>query len=108
MYWINQVEWCLKCTRILYIPGRRCTGRADPEECLDLSICTGVLLGDTKGEAGGDCRAPDLGDIGWKEKWRLLVPGEGGMGQVEKELTGSVTKNWTLKYKHRLINNIYR
>lgn len=35
-------------------PGRRWRGRALPLLCRDLSMWTGVDLGDMKGEAGGD------------------------------------------------------
>ena len=42
--------WCLP----PLFPGRRWRGRAEPELCLDLSMWTGVDLGDMKGEAGGD------------------------------------------------------
>jgi len=36
-------------------PGRRCKGRAEPEECRERSMCTGVDRGEMKGDAGGDC-----------------------------------------------------
>ena len=44
---------------------------------------TGVDLGEMKGEAGGDWPGPwARGEMGWKLKCRLLVPGEGGTGQL--------------------------
>ena len=52
----------------ILIPGSKCIGSAEPEECRDLKTFTGVLLGDTNGEAGGDCIGPPpFGDIGWNE-----------------------------------------
>ena len=45
-------------------------------------MCTGVDLGDIKGDAGGDCGKLWRGEIGWKEKCRLLEPGDGGIGHV--------------------------
>jgi hypothetical protein len=77
---------CLPLPFPLALPGNRCKGRPEPEECLDRSIWTGVERGEMNGEAGGDWFMLCRGEIGWKEKCRLLLPGEGGTGQVDVPL----------------------
>merc|ERR1719225_1120851 len=82
-------------------PGNRCRGSALPLLCRDLSMWTGVDLGEMKGEAGGDWPPGPWarGEMGWKLKWRLLVPGEGGTGQCmapPPEL-GPVSASLTIK-----------
>ena len=69
----------------MLLPGRRCKGRALPLLWRDRSMCTGVDLGEMKGDAGGLWPLPGWqarGEMGWKEKWRRRVPGDGGMGHV--------------------------
>ncbi len=59
-------------------PGSRWSGNALPELCRDLNMCTGVLRGEMNGLATGDCgREFCLGEIGWKLKCLLRVPGLG-------------------------------
>lgn len=71
----------LGCCCLPVEPGSRCRGRAEAELWRERSMCTGVERGEMKGEAGGDWgRLPWRGEIGWNEKCRLLVPGEGGTG----------------------------
>ena len=58
------------CWRPPLFPGRRWSGRAEPELCLERSMLwTGVERGDMKGEAGGDwAEVGWRGEIGWNEK----------------------------------------
>ena len=82
-------------------PGNRCRGSALPLLCRDLSMWTGVDLGEMKGEAGGDWPPGPWarGEMGWKLKWRLLVPGEGGTGQgcAPPPELGPVSASLTIK-----------
>jgi len=66
---------CLPGAGPVVLPGRRWSGRPEPELCLDLSMCTGVERGEMKGEAGGDCGWLCRGEMGWKEKCLRLEPG---------------------------------
>jgi len=55
---------CLPCWPLAPPPGRRWSGRAEPEECLLRSMWTGVLRGEMNGEAGGDWGSDWRGEIG--------------------------------------------